>query len=118
MISIIEMFNVLFSCDYDNYDEIPNVDCIDKVIEVCYYLRDIYELIPDEILPFVSGGLCIFYERNDYLFLVEVHNDLDIDALVNDNKNKSIIKSADIVNFDFCDIVKTFKERVDEKETN
>lgn len=88
----------------------PNIHSKEETVKVCRHLFDEYELIPFRIVPTKEGGLTVLYEdfSNNRSLIIEIYNDLDIAALVNDNKNKSVISSVDIRSLNFSEIVKAY----------
>lgn len=88
----------------------PNIHSKEETVKLCRYLFDEYDLIPFRIIATKEGGLAVLYEDfgNNRSLIVEIYNDLDIAALVNDNKNKSIILSVDIRCLNFSEIIKAY----------
>lgn len=91
----------------ENVDE-PNYVCREKTFEIVQYLYNDYQYYPERISPSIEGGIYIHYINylNHKSLSVEVSNHLEIAALV--NKHKNIIKSVDIFNFDFSEIIQIY----------
>ncbi len=89
----------------------PNVSAKEKAKRVFDILFKKYEILPDQILPSIEGGVALFYKSSfnrAIIMNIEIYNDLDVDALVNDDKNKKMIKCEDIQNLNFENIIKIF----------
>ncbi len=88
----------------------PNILSKHLTIEICFHLFDKYELIPQRINASIEGGILITYlnTQNQYTLSVEIYNDLQVAALVNDNNAKKIVKSQDITDLTFDGIMRYF----------
>jgi len=88
----------------------PNISAIENTKEVCCLLYKNFGLIPFSIVPTKEEGLALFYEHfeSNYSLNIEIYNDLDIAGLVNDNTNKRVIVSKDIINLNFTELIKAF----------
>ena len=90
----------------------PNSECKSKTYEVCKKLFRDYALRPNSILASIEEGIYLSFDSKSEVssLIVEIYNNLEIATLVNDNLKKEVVRSADIINADFVDIVKKFNE--------
>ncbi len=90
----------------------PTVFCRDKATEICFHLFDKFELIPQRIRASIEEGIYISYfnPKNNYTLSIEVYNDLEVSTLVNDNNQKKIVKSQEINDLSFDNIMCYFND--------
>lgn len=88
--------------------EEPNYLCKIKASEVATKFYREYNLFPERIGASTEGGVMLHYINyiNDKTLSIEIDNDLEIAAIV--NQYKTILKSDDIFNMDFSDIVRAY----------
>lgn len=91
----------------ENVDE-PNYLCRQKAIDV---VKDIFsnnEIIPDRIGASIEGGIMLHYINyiNNKTLSIEIDNDLEIAAVV--NQYKTILLSTDIFNMNFMDVIRAY----------
>jgi hypothetical protein len=88
--------------------ESPNYLCKEKASEVASHLYREYKYFPERIGASAEGGVMLHYVNydNGKTLSVDIDNELEIAAIV--NQHKTIIKSADIFNMDFLDIVRAY----------
>ncbi len=91
----------------------PNIDAKKTAEKVCFNLYDFYSLIPIKITPTKEEGIFIYYKNfnNNRVLLIEVYNNLEIAALVNDETTRNIIYSEDIKALDFINIIENLIEK-------
>lgn len=93
----------------ENIDQ-PNQSAKMKSLEICKYLFKEYNLIPSRIAPTKEVGIFLSYENpaqtSDRTLIIEIYNNLEVAALINDNSSKKILYSADITDFGFSDAYK------------
>lgn len=101
--------NVLFPDHWINDGvEPPNRACKDKTIEICRHLYYNYLLIPNRIASAKECGIYIAYINNDRTMVVEIFNDLDVCAIVNNNTTKQHTFCEIISNVDFNILIKDY----------
>lgn len=85
----------------------PNMACKIKANEICKYIFEVYEKMPDRIAASKEEGIFIAFDsRSGHKSLyIEVYNDLEAGYLLNDNENKQIISSDSITDFEFASII-------------
>ena len=92
----------------------PNAAAKEKAFAVCSLMYKEYNLYPDKISATKEEGVFICYDNIDFFsrksFLIEVYNNLDIAALVNDNLSKKVLYTEDVVGMSFGNAIKIFKE--------
>ena len=88
----------------------PNVACKNEAKKLSFLLFDKYELIPNIVDASIDGGIYIRYWNsiNNHSLFVEIYNDLEIAAVVNDENKKKILASENIENDNFDNIIKYF----------
>lgn len=88
--------------------EEPNYLCKIKASEVAAKLYREYNFFPERIGASSEGGVMLHYINyiNDKTLSIEIDNDLEIAAIV--NQYKTILKTDDIFNMDFSDIVRAY----------
>lgn len=88
--------------------EEPNYLCKIKASEVAARLCREYNYFPERVGASSEGGIMLHYINyiNYKTLSIEIDNDLEIAAIV--NQQKTILKSADIFNMDFSDIVHAY----------
>lgn len=88
----------------------PNIACKYKIKDICRHLFEKYELIPQRVNASIEGGIFVLYlnPENKRTLSIEIYNDLDVAALVNDEENNKIINSQDITGMFFESIMKHF----------
>jgi hypothetical protein len=81
----------------------PNMACKLKASEICKHIFEVYEKIPDRIAPSKEGGVFVAFDSpdGDKTLFIEVYNDLEAVYLLNDNKNRKIVTSAEITDIEF-----------------
>lgn len=91
----------------------PNMDCKKAAQEVCLQLYKKYGIIPFRLSSTIEEGIWIYYfdPKKNRSLEVEIYNDLDIAALINDEKKKQIIFSQDIINNNFGKAIKYFRSK-------
>jgi hypothetical protein len=90
----------------------PNVSCKNKTYNICIFLFNHYGIIPQRITASIEEGVFIQYlnVQNKKTLSIEIYNDLDVAALVNDIVKKHIILAANIRNMSFESVIKAFYE--------
>lgn len=90
----------------------PNIDAKTITKKICLNLHDSYGLIPIKIAPSKEEGVFVYYKHfnNDRTLLVEVYNNLEVAALVNDEANKNIVYSEDIKTLNFINVIEKLIE--------
>ena len=88
--------------------EEPNYLSKIKAFEVAALLYNEYSFFPERVGASSEGGIMLHYinYNNDKTLSIEIDNDLEIAAII--NQYKTIVKSADIFNMDFSDIVSAY----------
>lgn len=86
----------------------PNIACKQSAKKICKNLFNDYGLIASEITATIEEGIFIkfFNKNNSKVLKIEVYNNLQIAAIV--VKEKNIIDSEDIKNYNFKKIIETF----------
>jgi hypothetical protein len=90
----------------------PNIEAKNIAKKTCISLYDDYGLIPIRISPTKEEGIFIYYKHfnNNRELFVEVYNNLEVAALVNDEENKKIIYSEDIKGCNFLPVIEKLIE--------
>jgi hypothetical protein len=87
----------------------PTEDCKKLTLEVCNHISKNYNLLPTIIASTVEEGIYLRFDRDTKntkkSLTVEVYNNLEIAALVNDNSTKKILGFEDIKNLDFSRMI-------------
>jgi hypothetical protein len=88
----------------------PNVACKTKAFELCRYLFEKHNLIPDRIAPTREEGIYLAFDTDsgDKTLIIEVYNDLEAALIVNDNIAKAILFSEYISNLEFSTAINCF----------
>jgi hypothetical protein len=81
----------------------PTEDCKKLTLEVCNHIFKTYNLLPTIIASTVEEGIYLRFDKNTKSLIIEVYNDLEIAALVNDAKKISGFE--DIKNLDFSRMI-------------
>jgi len=91
----------------------PNIEAKKIAQKICFSLYDDYSLIPIRIVPTKEEGVFIYYKNfnNNRTLLVEVYNNLEVAALMNDETNKRILYSEDIKNCNFVFAIEKLIEK-------
>ena len=88
----------------------PNQPAKMKAAAICKLLFDNCNMTPDRIAPTKEEGIFIAFdnplETGDRTLFIEVYNNLETAALINDNSARKVIYSEDIQNLDFNDAYK------------
>ncbi len=89
----------------------PTIQCKEIAAEQIADLYSIYNIYPERISATIEEGIFVlykdYYSRKD--LSIEIYNDLDIAVMI--TKGKEIIKSVDILDQSFEDLIKIFHER-------
>jgi hypothetical protein len=90
----------------------PNMEAKTIAQNVCFNLYDDYSLIPIRFAPTKAEGIFVYYKNfiNNRALLVEVYNNLEMAALVNDETNKKILYSEDIKSSNFISVIEKLIE--------
>lgn len=83
----------------------PTDSCKKLALEVCNHIFKNYNLLPTIIVSTVEEGIYLQFSKNSKSLTIEVYNDLEIAALVNDESTKKILSSEDIKNLDFSRMI-------------
>lgn len=88
----------------------PTLTCKKITENISHTIYRDYGMIPNRISATIEEGIFINYKNfdNSRILSIEVYNDLDIAAIL--TEGKSIIKTVDIINESFTEIIKIFKE--------
>jgi hypothetical protein len=78
--------------EFDNISY-PTLKCKINTKEISHFLYNTYKIIPSRIAASIEEGILIYYlnERNNRSLSIEIYNDLEIAAIVNDERNNKII---------------------------
>lgn len=86
----------------------PNIIAKKNAFHTCYNIYTMHGLLPTVVACTKENGVYIRYNNGAKDLIVETYNDGDVGALV--NKEKTILNSVDIPDFNFDNCVKLFKE--------
>lgn len=86
----------------------PNIASKQKTRDICFFLYEKHQIIPSKIVPSKEEGVTIIYKNYDHnrSLFIEVYNNLEVAALVNDDLKKEIIAGDDIKEMGFNNIIK------------
>ncbi|HEB30156.1 MAG TPA: hypothetical protein ENI15_04690 [Spirochaetes bacterium] len=89
----------------------PTIKCKEISSKLVIRLFDNYEIIPDRSSATIEGGIFLLYIdfTSGNRLSIEVYNDLDIAAII--TNNKKIIKAFDIDDETIEKVICTFQER-------
>jgi len=89
----------------------PTIECKMKAAKVILLFYKIYKLIPVRTSASIEEGIFITYKN--YLtgkdLSIEIYNDLDNAAII--THNKSILKSSNIIDENFDEIIHIFQAK-------
>ena len=90
----------------------PNITVNSKGKEIWSYFYNDIGILPFRIVPNKEDGITIIYKNytNTRLLIIEVYNNLEMVGLVNDDKQKKILASQNINEFDFSELIRTYYE--------
>jgi len=83
----------------------PTDACKKLTLEVCNYIFKTYNLLPAMIASTVEEGIYLQFRKNTKSLVIEIYNDLEIAAIVNDESTKKILGNEDIKNLDFSRMI-------------
>jgi hypothetical protein len=90
----------------------PNMLSKVKAFEICRHLFKEYNLIPDRIASTREEGIFLAFETDggERTLILEIYNDLDASMLINDNINKKILYTEDVLNLDFAKAIEILND--------
>lgn len=92
----------------------PNVIAKNNALSICTQMHEKYNLKPTRIASTKAEGIYIAYDRNDAkgsrTFSIEAYNDAEIGVIVTDNRKKEILYNEDIIEMNFHQAIKIFKQ--------
>lgn len=91
----------------------PTLKCKIKAKKISHFLYKKYKIFPSRIAASIEEGILIYYltKKNNRSLSVEIYNDLEIAAIVNDEKNNKIIYNELIEKNNFETIMNHFYEQ-------
>lgn len=81
--------------------EEPNSTAMRNAYKICHILFNLKKMIPKVVACTKENGIYISFKEGDKSFLIEAFNNGGIGSIVNNDKEKNILRSEDITDFNF-----------------
>lgn len=91
----------------------PNLESKTKAFEICKFLLEKHSLYPDRIAPTKEEGVFLSYntESKNKSLIIEIYNNLEVAAIVTNNKLRVVEYSEDIYGFQLSNAVNTLNKQ-------
>jgi hypothetical protein len=106
-------YGILFPSEWhDDGIAPPNIAAKNLAKKTIQTLFESYDFIPDKIAATKEEGIFLHYRnyQRTTSLLIEIYNNLEIAALINDDYKKEIIASIEIKTLNFDDVIQPYKQ--------